>query len=104
MSQNPLLSDYHLPPFSAIKPEHVVPAVTQRIADCKAAIEQVLTNGDFSWEGLVEPLEQTDDLLERSWSPISHLNAVVSSNEMREAHDNCLPLLSEYGTFVGQHE
>lgn len=104
MSQNPLLSDYHLPPFSAIQPEHIVDAITQRIADCKQTIEQVVAAGDFSWEGLVEPLEQVDDLLERSWSPVSHLNAVVSSAELREAHDQCLPLLSDYGTFVGQHE
>ncbi|CUA85513.1 oligopeptidase A [Pseudidiomarina woesei] len=104
MSQNPLLSDYHLPPFSAIQPEHIVEAITQRIADCKQTIEQVVAVGDFSWEGLVEPLEQVDDLLERSWSPVSHLNAVMSSAELREAHDQCLPLLSEYGTFVGQHE
>ena len=104
MSQNPLLSDYHLPPFSAIQPEHIVPAITQRIADCKKAIERVVAAGDFSWEGLVEPLEQMDDLLERSWSPVSHLNSVVSSAELREAHDQCLPMLSEYGTYVGQHE
>ncbi|WP_417664594.1 oligopeptidase A [Pseudidiomarina donghaiensis] len=104
MSQNPLLSDYHLPPFSAIQPEHIVEAITQRIADCKQTIEQVVAAGDFSWEGLVEPLEQVDDLLERSWSPVSHLNAVVSSADLRAAHDQCLPLLSDYGTFVGQHE
>ncbi|OZB04149.1 MAG: oligopeptidase A, partial [Idiomarina sp. 34-48-12] len=104
MSQNPLLSDYHLPPFDAIQPEHIVPAIEQRIGDCKATIAEVIEKGDFTWDGLVEPLEQVDDLLERSWSPVSHLNAVVSSKELREAHDRCLPLLSEYGTFVGQHE
>jgi oligopeptidase A len=32
------------------------------------------------------------------------MNSVVSSDELREAHDACLPLLSEYGTWVGQHE
>ena len=104
MSQNPLLTDYHLPPFEAIEPHHVIPAIEQRIQDCKNTIEAVIAAGDYSWDGLVEPLEQVDDLLERSWSPVSHLNAVVSSKELREAHDNCLPQLSEYGTFVGQHE
>lgn len=104
MSQNPLLSDYHLPPFDQIKPSHIVAAIEQRIADCKTTIEQVLEQGDFSWDGLVAPLEQADDLLERSWSPVSHLNAVMSEPELREAHDQCLPLLAAYGTFVGQHE
>ena len=32
------------------------------------------------------------------------MNSVVSSDELREAHDGCLPLLSEYSTWVGQHE
>jgi oligopeptidase A len=104
MSQNPLLSEYHLPPFADIKPEHIVPAIEQRIAACKRTIEQVLERGEHSWKGLVAPLEEVDDLLERSWSPVSHLNAVVSSKELREAHDACLPMLSDYGTYVGQHE
>ncbi|WP_411369155.1 oligopeptidase A [Pseudidiomarina salilacus] len=104
MSQNPLLSEYHLPPFADIKPEHIVPAIEQRIADCKTTIEQVIKTGEFTWQGLVAPLEEVDDLLERSWSPVSHLNSVMSSDSLREAHDACLPLLSEYGTYVGQHE
>ncbi len=32
------------------------------------------------------------------------MNSVVSSDELREAYESCLPLLSEYGTFVGQHQ
>ncbi|MDN7125001.1 oligopeptidase A [Pseudidiomarina sp. 1APP75-32.1] len=104
MSQNPLLSEYRLPPFDEIKPEHIVPAIEARIAACKATIEKVLEQKDFSWKGLVASLEDQDDLLERSWSPVAHLNAVVSSTELREAHDACLPMLSDYGTFVGQHQ
>lgn len=104
MSQNPLLSEYRLPPFDEIKPEHIVPAIEARIAACKATIEKVLEQKDFTWKGLVAPLEDQDDLLERSWSPVAHLNAVVSSAELREAHDTCLPMLSDYGTFVGQHQ
>src|SRR5690554_1608883 len=104
MSQNPLLADYTLPPFSAIQPEHIVAAIEQRIADCKQTIEQVVQADEYTWNTVVAPLEQADDLLERSWSPVSHLNAVVSSEALRAAHDECLPLLSDYGTYVGQHE
>jgi oligopeptidase A len=104
MSQNPLLGQYHLPPFAQINAEHVQPAIEQRISACKAMIETVLARADYSWDGLVAPLEQVDDELERSWNPVSHLNAVMNSAELRTAHDACLPLLSDYGTFVGQHE
>ncbi|QUM82534.1 oligopeptidase A [Moritella sp. 5] len=102
---NPLLTMTGLPPFASIKPEHIVPAVTQAIADCEAVIANVLANEDaVTWANLVAPLEESDDRLGRVWSPIGHLNAVVSSDELREAHDACLPLLSEYSTKVGQNQ
>ncbi|GGI81469.1 oligopeptidase A [Shewanella gelidii] len=102
---NPLLQSQTLPPFSEIKPEHIVPAVEQAIAACRAKIDEVLASTEaFSWETLVAPLEQTDDELGKIWSPVSHMNSVLSTDEWREAHDACLPLLSEYGTYVGQHQ
>jgi oligopeptidase A len=35
---NPLLQPYDLPPFSAIRAEHVQPAIEQILADNRAAI------------------------------------------------------------------
>ncbi|MEL7291326.1 MAG: oligopeptidase A [Pseudomonadota bacterium] len=102
---NPLLSFTDLPPFSQIQPEHVKPAVEQAIADCRAKIEQVLDGNDQpTWDNLVAPIEEVDDKLSRVWSPVSHMNSVVNSDELREAYESCLPLLSEYGTWVGQHK
>ncbi len=106
---NPLLSFVEskdgLPPFSQIKPEHVQPAVEQAIADCRAQVEKVLAGGEKpTWDTLCEPLTETDDRLSRLWSPVSHLNSVQNSEELREAYEACLPLLSEYGTWVGQHK
>ncbi|CAM5225197.1 oligopeptidase A [Alishewanella longhuensis] len=37
---NPLLSFTDLPPFSAIQPEHIKPAVEQAIATAQAAVER----------------------------------------------------------------
>lgn len=102
---NPLLTFTDLPPFSQIKPEHVKPAVEQVIEACRNKIEQVLEgNTSPSWGNLVAPIEEVDDRLGRVWSPISHMNSVVNSDELREAYESCLPLLSEYGTWVGQHK
>lgn len=102
---NPLLDFTDLPPFSEIKPEYVKPAVEQAIADCRIKIEQVLDgNSNPSWETICEPLAEVDDKLSRIWSPVSHMNSVVNSQELREAYESCLPLLSEYGTWVGQHK
>ncbi|TKE93478.1 oligopeptidase A [Vibrio sp. F12] len=102
---NPLLTFTDLPPFSQIKPEHVKPAVEQVIEVCRNKIEQVLEgNTSPSWDNLVAPIEEVDDRLGRIWSPVSHMNSVVNSDELREAYESCLPVLSEYGTWVGQHK
>lgn len=101
---NPLLQPTSLPQFSKIKPEHIKPAVEQAIEQCKTKIAEVLTNNtEFTWANLVAPIDEVDDVLGKLWSPISHMNSVVSSDKLRDAYESCLPLLSEYGTFVGQH-
>ena len=105
MTTNPLQSNNKLPAFSQIKPEHVKPAVEKAIADCKAVIEKTLSDNEmYTWQNLVMPIDEVDDVLGKLWSPVSHMNSVVNSDELREAYESCLPLLSEYGTFVGQHE
>ncbi|MGP1833771.1 oligopeptidase A [Shewanella frigidimarina] len=102
---NPLLSSAELPEFSKIKPEHIQPAVEQAIAKCRETIEVLLArNSQYTWDNLIEPLEDVDDELSKMWSPVSHMNSVISSDELRDAHDACLPLLSDYGTYVGQHQ
>ncbi|MBL4941399.1 MAG: oligopeptidase A [Colwellia sp.] len=106
---NPLLpqnvKNTALPCFSKIKPEHIKPAVEQAIANCKKVIEEVLSEQDnFTWVNLVTPIDEEDDVLSKLWSPVSHLNSVMSTDELRDAYESCLPLLSEYGTFVGQHQ
>ncbi|MEY2700782.1 MAG: oligopeptidase [Pseudomonadota bacterium] len=102
---NPLLHPATLPAFDRILPEHVVPAVQAILADNRKAIAELLANPDnCSWATLVEPLDALDDRLNRAWSPVSHLNAVMNSEALREAYTQSLPLLSEYATEMGQNE
>ncbi len=101
---NPLLHLNGLPPFSQIRPEHVQPAIEQLIADCRQTIENVLTQPQLTWDNFIVPLSESGDKLSRAWSPVSHLNSVQNSPELRQAYQACLPLLSEYSTWVGQHK
>ena len=100
----PLLEKSDLPQFSKIKPEHIQPAVEQLIQECRKTTEQVLNQPNFSWENFCQPLAEVNERLSRAWSPVSHLNAVKNSPELREVYQACLPLLAEYGTWVGQHQ
>jgi oligopeptidase A len=102
---NPLLELRGLPPFSSIRPEHVVPAIEQLLGRARQGVAELLeSRTQYTWENLVEPLEAMDDRINRAWSPVSHLNAVVNSEALREAYNSCLPKLSDYSTEMGQHE
>ncbi|WP_287031085.1 oligopeptidase A [Pseudomonas sp. UBA6310] len=103
-AENPLLQSFDLPPYSAIKPEHVEPAVGAILADNRAAIAALLdTQATPSWSGLVLALDELGARLGQAWSPVSHLNAVCNSAELRSAYEACLPKLSEYYTEMGQN-
>ena len=87
---NPLLEMTDLPPFNAIKPEHVEPALDAVLAENRAEVARLLAaNREYTWDNLVYPLEALDDRLNRIWSPVSHMNAVVNNPELREAYEAC---------------
>jgi len=102
--KNPLLDLSGLPRFSRIKAEHVEPAIDQVLADNRAQVAKLLENsGEFNWENLIQPLEDMDERLSRIWSPVSHMNSVVNSDELRAAYNACLGKLSNYATEMGQN-
>ena len=101
---NPLLNYTGLPAFSKIKPEHIKPAVEAVIQTCRETIEAVSQIENPTWENFYLPQAAAGDQFSRAWSPVGHLNAVKNSPELREAYQACLPLLSEYSTWAGQHK
>ena len=101
---NPLLTPTDLPAFSKIEPQYIEPAIKQLIEENRATVEHLLKQPHFTWENFILPLAEAGDRLSKVWSPISHLNSVKNSPELREAYQACLPLLAEYSTWVGQHQ
>ena len=85
---NPLLEMKGLPPFSKIKPEHIEPAIDALLAQNRNTLKELLSsNQDYSWTNLVEPQDAMEDRLSRAWSPVSHMNSVMNSDELREAYN-----------------
>jgi oligopeptidase A len=102
---NPLLDSADLPPYAAIRPEHVEPAIDRLLADNRADIERLLaTDTAYTWDSLIRPLEGLEDRLNKAWSPVNHLHSVLDSEALRAAYNACLPKLSAYSTELGQHE
>ena len=102
---NPLLENNTLPAFSDIKAEHVEPALNQMLEQAKETVHDLLKNNQTpTWESLVLPMEALDASIDKVWSPVSHLNSVMNSDELRVAYNACLPRLSQFGTELGQNE
>ncbi|WP_456404126.1 oligopeptidase A [Thiolapillus sp.] len=102
---NPLLNFHGLPRFSEITAEDVEPAINFLLDDNRVQIRALLEDVSApDWFNFIEPMEELEDRLSRAWSPVSHLNAVMNSEELRSAYNACLPKLSEYATEMGQNQ
>ncbi len=102
--ENPLLGQEPLPQFLKIRPEHVEPAVRELLSEHRARIEELATLSEPTFASVVEPMEELHHRTSRTWSPVSHLNAVLNSDALRAGYNACLPLLSAYHTDLAQSE
>lgn len=106
--QTTLEKNLHLVDFSNITPEQLRAQVTAAIDKGNQFLDD-LDNADNH----VDSLQALTDIIEfdhigleldRSWGVLSHLNSVMSNDEIRHVHHELLPLLSAFGTRVGQHK
>ncbi len=101
---NPLLDQAGLPAFTQITPDLIKPAIATILQQNRDLIKQIENQTEINWENFIQPLELMDERLSKAWSPVRHLNSVKSSDDLREAYNQCLPLLSEYSTEIGQNQ
>ncbi|MBS0580254.1 MAG: M3 family metallopeptidase [Proteobacteria bacterium] len=101
---NPLLGQEPLPQFLKIRPEHVEPAVRELLQANRARVEALATDPQPTFASVIEPMEELHHRTSRTWSPVSHLNAVLNSEALRAGYNACLPLLSAYYTDLAQSE
>ena len=103
---NPLLTYTDLPPYSHIDAEQVVPAIDNVLASNRQAIDSLLKNppSPLTWENTALVLDEINEKLSKTWSPVSHLNAVMNNEALRAAYEACLPKLSSYSTEMGQNK
>jgi len=79
------------PAFSAIDLERVETELDRLLAHCQDTVDSVVANvqtpaGAVSWDSVKQPLSDAHNQLSLFWSPLSHLNSVMSSDRLREVH------------------
>lgn len=102
---NPLLDLSGPARYDAIRAEHMEPAMRASIADAEALRARLLAaGGPYTWDGIVAPLDDADERVDRAWSSISNLDATMGSDHIRAAHRVAQDLRTEYGSREGQDE
>ena len=101
---NPLLTNAPFPAFDRIEPSDVVPAIGSILRDAQARLEQLETQIEPTWAGLLRPLAELDVLFERSWGAVSHLFGVKNSDALRSAYEEVLGDVVAFGLRVSQSE
>ena len=100
---NPLLDTASLPQFDAIRPDQIVPALDQVLADHRAVVATITKErpSDFAHAWL--PLERADTAVDAVWSAVSHLKGVADTPELRAAHAAGQELLVQHRMEVLQN-
>ena len=104
-------TDLHLIDFANTTPDILQSNVISAIDDANAFLddmkETTANTSDISAEQALADVMAFDHInlaLDRSWGVLSHLNGVMSNDEIRHVHHELLPKISAYGTRVGQHQ
>lgn len=93
-----------LPQFGALDLDTFVDRLDTLLDANRKKIHVLLEAEHFDWDNLMHPLEDMEDALERFWSPMAHLHAVVDSKALRSCYQACLPKLSAYESAIGQNQ
>ena len=105
-------SNLHLIDFDATDPTDLQVKVTDAIQQGNDFLDKIAASADKESNGINAKQALSDIImfdhinlaLDRSWGILSHLNSVMSNDEIRHVHHELLPKLSAYGTRVGQHQ
>jgi oligopeptidase A len=102
ITENPLLIGKGLPPFEAIAPQHIVPAIAHLLTQLEAELATLEVSVQPTWNGLVEPLQELGDRLNWTWGIVGHLMGVKNSPELRSAHETVQPQVVKFGSKLSQ--
>ncbi|MFT5119020.1 MAG: oligopeptidase A [Psychrobacter glaciei] len=114
----PISPDLRLVDFANVSPSALQSQVISAIDDANAFLDEMTAHtdsnhspadvtADVTAEQALSDVMNFDHInlaLDRSWGILSHLNSVMSNDEIRHVHHELLPKLSAYGTRVGQHQ
>lgn len=103
---NPLLHPWDLPPWSAVRAEHLMPAITAIIAANRQAIGEIVDHQTAlpGWDDLVLAVDDTDARLDEAMGIVEVLATVNHDSHWTLAIEGCNEAASDYRLWKSTHQ
>jgi oligopeptidase A len=94
---NPLLHFEFRIPFDQIKAEHIEPAIAELLADARNRLNALIEDpAPRTFENTMRALDELTERLEYAMGIVRHLEGVVTTPELRAAHNAVQPEVSAF--------
>ena len=102
MNSQPFLKISDHPKWSALKPQCIKNDITVALekADENLQIIRDIDPAMVTFKNSIKALEQSTQILNKAWGLVGHLESVCNSEELRDAHNEVLPAVSEFGAKI----
>ena len=102
MSDHPFLQNSPLPKWSSFAPECIRDDITLALSKAEDNLQTIrdLNLSEVNFENTVKALESSTRELDEAWGLIAHLDSVCNSEELRNAHNEMLPAISEFSAKI----
>ena len=99
---NILLNLQDEPKYDRIQTADIRPAMESAITEARAAIADIKTTDEPTWNNTIECLTDITERVGRIWGVIAHLNSVVDTPELRTVYNELVPEVTVFFTEIGQ--
>lgn len=102
----PFLDDTFPTDWSKLTPEHVVPDISAALESARERLDALTANtpDTLTFENTLLALESATEELSIAWGKVGHLDSVCNSPELRKAHNEMLPKVSEFFALISLDE
>ncbi len=102
MPEFPFLNQQDHPSWSQLTPDRIKPEVSLALDRAEKNLDAIraLQANELTFQNTVCALEQASNDLDYAWGLVSHLDSVSNSSDLRKAHNEMLPKVSEFGAKI----
>lgn len=104
--EHPFLDETFEIPWNQLRPEHIEADIEAGLEQAQAALNAIAAEdyGGLTFENTLVAFEAANQVIERGWGRVGHLDSVLNSPALREAYNKMLPRVSAFHSQIYLNE